>query len=304
MSREDGRCPSCGASLNPSSPICPSCGRDILQPHINNPSEGKIQPSRPPTIVLTRKNLIIGGVIVLFIAALPLITFLNLSRGGSNQPLATPIVKTVIVHDQPAQVPTAVQTPIPTSIPVTTPTSIPSGTILYQADWSKGLNGWVGGGEWKVLNGVLINDGTSNNNCGKPSIVPPFQPTVSNYAIEIKMQVIRRTGSGDSCFALNARSGYNNGQASGYIGNIGCCGDIEIYDASNYNQFIRTNFDPSGNWHTYRFEVKGTNLNLLIDGVTVAAASDAKYLGITGQVGLSDETMYVNVSSFVVYSLQ
>lgn len=32
--------------------------------------------------------------------------------------------------------------------------------LLYQADWSGGLNGWAGGDGWKTLNGLLLNDGT------------------------------------------------------------------------------------------------------------------------------------------------
>src|ERR1700730_4674451 len=35
------------------------------------------------------------------------------------------------------------------------------GTILYQADWSQSLNGWVGSQDWRVLNGELLNDGTN-----------------------------------------------------------------------------------------------------------------------------------------------
>ena len=303
MTREDGRCSFCGEALNPSSPTCPSCRRNIFQSPISGSSEYKIQPP-PPSIALTPRNLVIGGVIVLLIATVPLITFLSSSRSGSNQLSPTPTAKAVIVHDQPTQTPTIAPTPTPITVSMLTATPTSSSkNILYQADWSNGLNGWIGGGEWKVLDGILINDGTSNNNCGKLSIIPHLQPKISDYAIEVRMQVIRTTGSGSSCFALNARSGYNNGHIIEYIGNIGCCGDIEIYDASNYNQFIRTSFDPSGNWHTYRFEVKGTDLKLLIDGTAIAEASDARYLGITGQVGLSDETMYVNISSFAVYSL-
>jgi serine/threonine protein kinase len=291
-----------------------STASSMLLPTVMESSRVK-PPSQTSALSQFLRNPISVGVSILLIIVLCVVIFAH-GLGGNNTTSSpttgtqsTPTSSTTLT---PALTPTPTFSPtsaaIPTSGLTPTPasTSVPTpviGQVLYRANWSSGLNGWVGGGEWKVLNGTLINDGTSNNNCGIPSIVPPYQPTVSDYAIEVRMQVVRRTGSGNSCFALNARSGSSNGQTIGYIGNVGCCGDIEIYDASNYNQFIRTNFDPSGNWHTYRFEVKGTDLKILIDGSVIAEASDAKYLGFSGQVGLSDETMYVNVSSFAVYAV-
>jgi hypothetical protein len=37
------------------------------------------------------------------------------------------------------------------------------GRVLYTADWSTGLDGWAGSGDWKTLRGVLLNDGTSGS---------------------------------------------------------------------------------------------------------------------------------------------
>ena len=288
----------------------------MLFPTVTEPAGVKPPSRQASALSQFVRNPISIGVSVLLIILLCVVIFAR-GLGGGNSATSSPTTGTQATQTSstqltpaltltPAFSPTSVTTPLSALTPTPNPTSVSNpvpGQVLYRADWSNGLNGWGGGGEWKVLNGTLINDGTSNNNCGTPSIVPPYQPTVSDYAIEVKMQVVRTTGGGNSCFALNARSSFSNGQTIGYIGNVGCCGDIEIYDASDYNQLIRTNFDPSGNWHTYRFEVKGTDLKILIDGSVIAEASDAKYLGISGHVGLSDETMYVNVSSFVVYSL-
>src|SRR6266566_4060638 len=58
--------------------------------------------------------------------------------------------------------PTLGKTPTTKTIP--TPTPFPqSGTVLYKADWSSGMNGWAGGDDWKTSSGLLLNDGTQSN---------------------------------------------------------------------------------------------------------------------------------------------
>jgi hypothetical protein len=219
------------------------------------------------------------------------------ASGASSTPPPTPNTSQPEVGTTPM---VTIAAPTATPTPMSPPPA--PGTILYRADWSHGLDGWTGGGEWKVLNGLLINDGTATNGCLRPTIVPPFQPAYPDYAIEARIQVVK--GSSDTnCFGLNARSGAMNGQTAGYVGAVACCGLMEIYDSSNFNALGGGRFDPTGNWHTFRFEVKGTDLKLLIDGSVVAEGSDAKYLSFAGQVGLSDDEMYVNISSFVVYAL-
>src|SRR5262249_37527799 len=39
----------------------------------------------------------------------------------------------------------------------------PVGNVTYAANWSGGLAGWVGGGDWQVAGGMLTNDGTSGS---------------------------------------------------------------------------------------------------------------------------------------------
>src|SRR5437763_1487430 len=63
--------------------------------------------------------------------------------------------------------------------------TLPSGTLLYQADWSHGLAGWQASEGWKVMNGALQSNGGS-----KLSITIPYEPTVPNYAIEFRLQIV------------------------------------------------------------------------------------------------------------------
>jgi len=86
------------------------------------------------------------------------------------------------------------------------------GTVVYEADWSKGLSGWTNTGGWRSLNGMLINDG-SNTDHGewKASWVPaPFDLSgMTNYAVEVEAQILTIPGCGD--FKIVARSSYEGG---------------------------------------------------------------------------------------------
>jgi hypothetical protein len=61
-------------------------------------------------------------------------------------------------------------------------------------------------------------------------------------------------------------------------------------------------FDPNTNWHTYRLEVKGTTLRLLIDGNQVLQVQDTTYLS-GGKLGLNSFQTELNVRSYKVFAI-
>src|SRR5450755_1083376 len=76
----------------------------------------------------------------------------------------------------------------PTATPAAAakPTTLPSGTVLYQADSSQGLNSIMHGSTgWKLIHGFLQSD-LSNNNV----LTSPYVPTVPNYAVEVHFQIM------------------------------------------------------------------------------------------------------------------
>ena len=79
-----------------------------------------------------------------------------------------------------------------------TSTTIPK--LLYSANWSNGLNGWVpdasANTSWGVSGGTLTNDGSS---CCV--IIAPFQPPTTNYALEAKIQMLSCSNLGGSVTA-------------------------------------------------------------------------------------------------------
>ena len=85
------------------------------------------------------------------------------------------------------QAPAASPTPAaPTATPQAKVTTLPTGTVLYNANWSHGLSGWQGTRGWKVVNGQLEADSSGPN-----ILAIPYRPTVSDYAIEVRLRVVR-----------------------------------------------------------------------------------------------------------------
>ena len=172
--------------------------------------------------------------------------------------------------------------------------SAPSSGLLYQADWSGGPNGWVVSSDWKVLNGMLISDGSSNDDNAWASA--PYRPPTANYAVEADAQIIR----GDGRFYLRARQP-ENGSSQNYSGGVWYGRALYLGYGFDSNLASRA-FDPKGDWHTYRLEVRDNTVRLLVDGGEALAASDNRDL-LVGRVGFWSKSTQVNVRSFKVISL-
>jgi hypothetical protein len=167
-----------------------------------------------------------------------------------------------------ASTPTVAVTPAP---------SIPGGTVLFQANWSRGLSGWTGTQGWTVAQGQIQVNSTSS-----ATLAIPYKPVVSNYAIEIHLQVVRllQDHGGNFVFAAAKQAGKDGYQAGvldlkkpGPFGSHpqaqatidpssdmprGCCLPID--------------YEPGYDWHTYRLEVQDNEVRLLVDGTEIAHA--------------------------------
>src|SRR5262245_4751327 len=82
-------------------------------------------------------------------------------------------------------------TQTPTAVPNPTKAAIAPGTVLYQANWSAGLTDWKGATGWKIDQGQLVSSGGNDL-----TITPPYQSTVSDYAIEVHLQIAKLIGQG------------------------------------------------------------------------------------------------------------
>jgi hypothetical protein len=204
--------------------------------------------------------------------------------------------------------PTAATDATPTQATVAgTPTSIPQAGLPCIVDIAK----WTSGSaDWKVLNSIELNDGTNQNaatNNG-PTLVAPCQlGTVSNYAVESKMQVVSTQYA--SCFGITARGTPSGNDWQGYRAGIGDCGysssGVVRLSGPNYlndAQIKNASFDPGKSMHTYRVEVKDNTITFFIDGNSILTLTDNRFL--TGaEVGLWSQNVQLQVSSFKITTL-
>ncbi|MGH8910353.1 MAG: hypothetical protein ACRD0K_28625 [Egibacteraceae bacterium] len=162
--------------------------------------------------------------------------------------------------------------------------------LVYQADWSSGIGGWTGETGWKMLNGMLLNDGTT----GSP-IFADFEPGArADHAVEADISLIR----GEQNFGIVVRVGMEGG---GYGAGI-YRGRARIAHYGTGGIVAGEAFDPGVDFHTYRVEAKGNVITFSVDGVVLGEMKDNKYLE-GGQVGLWSHGLQLEVRSFQVFAI-
>lgn len=302
----------------PSSPNYPNDGQFYPpSPYPTNDTP----PSPPPATRRKRKIgllLIIAALVIVLIAggALAAALLINPSKPTSNA-AATGTRTTVTPNGSTATTVLATNTTFPAA--TTTDTTSPASTATTQASTpapqtalpcTVNVGAWTdGSSDWKVLNGMLLNDGTNGNNPygSGPSIVAPCQPaTTANYAIETKIQVI----SGSSgCFGITVRGNPLTSGWQGYMAGVGSCdynGLNEAYiggpNYSNESSSVQAAFSPGTSAHTYRVEAKNNTINFYVDNSLLLTLTDNRYL--TGaQIGFWDQNIQLQVTSFQVTAL-
>jgi hypothetical protein len=219
-------------------------------------------------------------------------------RGSTTSPIAeVPAPKQGAAQAVPAQAQTQpqqsqAQPPPPPPAP---------GTLLYQANWSQGPAGWTMIKGWHASGGMILNDGSDSDG----TIGPPFQPTGPDYAVEAEMQVVSPAKNDcDSGLGVIVRNGYgakvrppfrelcNPGAGTRYVSFI-----VKSEDFGQPQQF-----DPGLAWHTYRVEVRGNQLSLLIDGALMLQTTDNRYLA-PGLAGIWSRNCQVSVRQFRIIAL-
>jgi hypothetical protein len=202
-----------------------------------------------------------------------------------------------------AAMPPATDTPPPTPTPEPTLTPPPAaaGTVLYDAA-AGGFEDWTLPAGWAVLDGQLLTDGTSG---GQPVGPPVDLSAARDYAVEIELNIVRAGYAGDPGFAVTARGGAIvadlHGPSFGAYNTDVHLGDENIgglggppYDSSATEQ-----------WHTYRLEVRGNTIRVLIDGQPSGAVTDNRLIAVpAGAPGLLNaKDWQVSIRTFRVVAL-
>lgn len=281
---------------------CPRCGqlRSITENFCGN-CEYPLRNVQGPK---SKKRLVIGFMAVVIVLIIVFISGIQVGKNiigvgntiqGTPNHLGTAPVNGTVVGITPSPTPTPTLTPTPTA----SPTPVVPGTVI--CDTTKPGQGWsnwnlVTG--WKVLNGELLYDGTGN---GERLVAPDFcQPTVANYAVDIRMRIVA------ACchFGFIMRG---NAVSTGYDGY-----QLFIYTTTFQNVNISSLGGQGGgsvgytfdnNFHVYRGEVKDNLITFLIDGAKILSVNDNTFL-MPGEVSICcTDTMELEITYFKVTAL-
>jgi 3-keto-disaccharide hydrolase len=208
--------------------------------------------------------------------------------------------------------PSAVQAPGASTTPdAPKATPLPAGTVLYKANWSHGLSSWQGTRGWKVVNGQLEADSNGPN-----ILTIPYRPTVSDYAIEVRLRVMRLLKPNGGYFTIAApkkmgKDGYQAG-----VNNLlgieprpnGSHPQAQVFiDPSSSTapgSALPIDYEPGFGWHIYRVEVQGNEARLLADGVQIGRASSEQTNVLSnGPINLSTASTVLRVSSLRVVAM-
>jgi hypothetical protein len=178
--------------------------------------------------------------------------------------------------------PTPVATPEPPAVstdPATTPTAAGGEDLVFEAPGRNELES-LASGSWSVSEDMLVNPGSSAT--AEPWLVLSAVPS-ADFAVEAEIRVSGRLESVcDQSFGLTAGSP-GAGQVFGGGLLFPCAADTaraRLTDVSvwedGYNAdpvLAEETFDPGNEWHTYRFELRGDELRLLVDGADVVSGT-------------------------------
>lgn len=164
------------------------------------------------------------------------------------------------------------------SSPTATPTPVlPAGTLLFQSDWSQGLNTWGHPAGWTAVQGAVQSDSRENN-----VLTVPFSPPTPNYALEVRFQVVSVPANGGE-FTIQALAARGK---DGYVASI-----LNLLSPAPHSEFshpqlqIYTTSIANGNGtfhpgvylpgtaiHTFRLAVQGPEVDLFADGISKGSA--------------------------------
>jgi hypothetical protein len=187
--------------------------------------------------------------------------------------------------------------------------AIPAGTVLYQFNWSQGLDGWRGTAGWRVVQGMLQSN-LSNDNV----ITSPYMPTVTDYAVEVRFQIVN-VPQGGGYFTVTAdRAQGKDGYTVGILGFLGP-GPHSQFANPEVNSYIDplsdmdsspviADYEPGSVWHTYRVEVQGPQVSFFIDGLrkSFATSSQTNFLS-NGPIHLKAAKAVINISTVRIIAL-
>jgi hypothetical protein len=167
-------------------------------------------------------------------------------------------------------------------------------------------------GSWSATADVLRNDG---NSADAEPWLPLATAPGSAFAVEAEIRVngLLETFC-DQSFGLTAGDA-SAGQVSG-AGILFPCQDdsarARLTDVSTWEDgyhadplFAENPFDPGADWHTYRFEVRGDEVRLIVDGVGILTGTLDSPIDSAGgaQTGIWSQGVALEIRKIEIYPL-
>ena len=186
----------------------------------------------------------------------------------------------------------------PTAARTATPTNVPS--VLYQADWSHGTDGWTLAPHWKVQNGALVNDGG-----GDTALTVPYTVMATNYEVDMDVQTFAVTQP----YNCGNHYGLEAQDASGtqlYIAQIWCLGNHTNIAGESLLSVPSTDGYATSDWavhhnllRTYRVVVHGMQVAFYPGAPAVGGAASSVPLS-PAAFDVQDGYVQLAITRFVV----
>jgi hypothetical protein len=237
----------------------------------------------------------------------------NTPTPAANVPAAVPTATVVVPSATTA--PTLVATPEPPAVSTestTAPATASGDDVIFEAPGRNELAS-LASGSWTASADALVNPGSSAT--AEPWLVLATVPS-ADFAVEAEIRVNGRLKSVcDQSFGLVAGSP-SAGQVYGGGLIFPCASDkarARLTDVSvwedGYNAdpvLADTAFDPGDAWHTYRLELRGDELRLLVDGADVVSGTLKAPINASSgdaQAGLWSQGVQLDVRKVSVHVL-
>ncbi len=131
----------------------------------------------------------------------------------------------------------------------------------------------------------MVQGQLESDTSGSATFIIPYQLSVTDYAVEIRIQVVRSVPPYGGYYEIIApklpgKDGYHAGVSDLKAPGTRPFGDhpqshvfLDPYSDAGRESGIPQDYEPGSGWHTYRVEVRGNEASLLDDGTQVGSAS-------------------------------
>ncbi|WP_201364036.1 family 16 glycoside hydrolase [Dictyobacter formicarum] len=203
---------------------------------------------------------------------------------------------------------TSVKPTQPPHVPTATP--VPAGTLLYESNWSSGLDHWSASPGWKLLGKNLQTEPMDNL-----SLTIPYQPKVPNYVVEARLQIVHVASNGGNVLIRADKQPGKDGYRAGILNLLSTSvrpngshpqvqADIDPFGSMDRDSFEVMDYEPGTQWHTFRIEVSGDRVSLLIDDKSISDAISTKTDTLSeGPIHLTGSRVILRLSSIRITTL-